>query len=298
MYRTILVPTDGSDHSVRAGEHAVALARAFDASIHVVRVLDLRTEAGMFDAGGVGEEYVDRLEERAGEDVETVTDAIGDAESVTTAVVRGDPFESLLEYVAGHEVDLIAMGTHGRTGVERFVSGSLTERVLRHSPAPVLTVRATGRSTVGGGYGEILVPTDGSEPADAAVDHALAVASRTGARIHAVHVVDVSGVSPSPDYTLPSEVLDSLETGGKRATERVAERARDRGLEAVAEVRRGYPARSLLEYAGDNGIDLIVMGTAGRTGPSRFLLGSTTERTVRHAEVPVLAVNAREPDER
>lgn len=294
MYDTILVPTDGSDHAVRAAEHARSLARAFDATVHVLHVVDARVAAGEFDAWGVDDEFVGRLETAGQEYVDAVVELVDDGADVRTAMVQGEPSEAILDYASANEVDLLAMGTHGRTGLHRYVAGSVTERVLRLAEAPVLTARATERSHVGDGYQEILVPTDGSEYAEVAVDHALAVAGRFDARVHAVNVVNVVDVALTPDYSLPAEVIEHLHAAGEAATERIAERARDAGLEAVTEVHEGYPVRELLDYVAEHDVDLVTMGTAGRTGVGRYLLGSTTERVVRRSEVPVLAVNARE----
>ncbi len=296
MYDTILVPTDGSDHAVRAAEHARYLARTFDATIHVVTVVDVEAAGGAFDAGGVDEAFVDRLESEGERTVGEIESLLDDAEAVETAVLRGEPSEAILEYAAEHDAELLAMGTHGRTGVRRYVAGSVTERVIRLADAPVLTVRATERSSASD-YDDLLIPTDGSEPAAAAVDHGLEIAGRTGARVHAVNVVDVGGLGATPDYTVPAELLSELRSQGEAATEAVADRARDAGLEATTAVKEGHPARDIVQYADDNDVDLVAMGTAGRTGLNRYLLGSTTERVVRHAEQPVLAVNARDRTE-
>ncbi len=293
MYDTILVPTDGSEHSVRAAEHGRYLAERFDATIHVLSVVDIQSAAGVFDVG-LEEEFVARLEDQGQDAIEAVKAAVDDTDRVTTAQVRGEPSATILEYADEHNAGLIMMGTHGRTGLERYVTGSVTERVVRRAEVPVLTARATEHSRVDGDYEEILLPTDGSEPAAEAVGPGLAIAEATGARVHAVHVVDVGSLAVSPEYTAPRDVLEQLETVGEDATEQVATRARERGLEAVTHVRDGFPARDLLVYAEEEGIDLVAMGTAGRTGVSRYLLGSTTERVIRHAEMPVLAVNARE----
>ena len=295
MYDTILVPTDGSEHAVRAAEHARYLADAFDATVHVVTVIDVQAAAGPFDAGGVSEAFVARLEEQGEEASEAVRAVVDGAEAVRTATLRGEPSEAVLEYAADHGIDLVAMGTHGRTGIERYVTGSVTERVVSRSAAPVLTTRATEHSQVEGDYEEVLVPTDGSEPATAAVEPGLAIAERAGARVHAVTVVDTSDAA-GPDGAVPEDVAAHLQSEGEAATERIAAQARDRGLAATTAVRTGVAARDLLAYADEHAVDLVAMGTAGRTGLSRYLLGSTTERVIRHAEMPVLAVNARDED--
>jgi nucleotide-binding universal stress UspA family protein len=184
------------------------------------------------------------------------------------------------------------MGTHGRTGIDRYIAGSVTERVLRRAAVPVLAVRPAERHVES--YDELLVPTDGSGPADAAVDHGLAVAERFDARVHALTVVDTGETWASPEFVTPGELIEQLEAEGRAGIEAVVERARGRGLTAVTAVRKGLAAEQLLAYAEDNGIDMVAMGTAGRTGLGRYLLGSTTERVIRHAAMPVLAVNARE----
>lgn len=296
MYDTILVPTDGSDHSVRAAEHGYYLAELFDATVHVLNVVDVRRAGGAFDAGGVDQEFVERLEAEGREAAERI-EAVGaerEQGSVTTAVVRGEPSETVLDYADDHGVDVIAMGTHGRTGLDRYVAGSVTERVVRLATAPVLTTRSTDRSRIEDGYDDVLIPTDGSETAAAAVDHGLAVARPAGARVHAVNVVDGSGLVANPDDTPPPEELERLGSAGAEMTDRIASRAQQMELDAVTDVREGVPASALLEYAEEHGVDVIAMGTAGRTGLSRYLVGSTTARLIRHAEMPVLAVNARE----
>jgi nucleotide-binding universal stress UspA family protein len=296
MYDTVLIPTDGSDHSVRAAEHGHFLAQLFDATVHVINVVDIQGAAGMFDAGGIVQSINDQLIAEGETAIEAVEAVVGERDSVTTTVVKGEPSETILEYADDHDVDVITMGTHGRTGLNRYIAGSVTERVVRLADVPVLTVRATDQSQLVGEYDEVLIPTDGSEPAAMAIDHGLAIAQKTGARIHAVNIVDVGDVAVSPNYTPPTEVIEHLESEGEAATDRIATQARARGLDAIIEVREGFPASDLLDYADEHDIDLITMGTTGRTGLNRYLLGSTTERIIRHAEIPVLAVNAREQE--
>lgn len=294
MYDTVLIPTDGSDDAIRAAEHGVALARAFDATVHLLHVVDLRPAGGPFDAGGLDEAFLERLRENGRETVETTREAIAAPEGLRTAVQEGQPVRTILDYAADHDVDFVAMGTQGRTGVDRYVAGSVAEGVVRQARVPVLTVRATDRSDTAGEYADVLLPTDGSDYAARAVDPAIAVAERFDARVHVLHVVDVADVATDADYTPPVELMERLEAEGRDVTEEVADRVREAGLEAVTHVQEGFPAADLLDYAEEQAVDLIAMGTAGKTGLNRFLLGSTTERVIRHASIPVLAVNARD----
>lgn len=291
MYDVILVPVDGSDHSVRAAEHSLGLADRFDATVHLLNVVDVQVAAGPFDAGGVREEFLATLEEHG----ETVLDDVRAAVDthgidVEREVVRGRPSKTILDYAAEHDVDIIAMGTHGRTGLDRYIVGSVTERVIRQTERPVFTLHATDRNRVDDGYDDILVPTDGSEFAAAAVEHAVAIATQFDARVHAVNVVDSNAAAFGPAHTPPTALIDGLTSAGEDATADVATTAQDAGLAATTAVRRGVPSDELLDYADEHGVDLIAMGTAGRSGLSRYLVGSTTERLLRRADVPVLAV--------
>ncbi|QCC57631.1 universal stress protein [Natrinema thermotolerans] len=289
MYDSILVPTDGSDHAARVAGHALGLARWFDATVHVVSVVDVSAAGGVFDAGGVSPAFVERLEDEAAAAVERI-ETMTDTDRVRSAVLKGSPAATILEYVGEHDIDLIAMGTHGRTGVNRYLTGSVTERVVRQSDVPVMTARVTERSEWAGGYDEILLPTDGSEPAAAAVDHALAIATRADATVHVVSVVDVSTVAGRPSIMAPNDILAQFESDAETAVETVATAVRDAGLDVETHVQKDIPSQGLLEYVDDHDIDLVAMGTHGRTGFDRVLLGSTTERFVRRAPVPVLAV--------
>ncbi|MFA9516091.1 universal stress protein [Halopenitus sp. H-Gu1] len=141
-------------------------------------------------------------------------------------------------------------------------------------------------------YDQILVPTDGSPAADAAIEHAIDLADQYDARVHALYVVDGSAYST---LEAGSEiVVEALESEGEEATERVSKTAEESGVETVTSVVHGTAYRTILEYVEDNDIDLIVMGTHGRQGLDRYLLGSVTERVVRTADVPVLTVRHEE----
>jgi nucleotide-binding universal stress UspA family protein len=142
MYDDILIPTDGSDASKRAVEHAIDMARTYDARLHALYVVD----TGAYSTLDVGAEMLlDALEEEGEATVKRVEEMAGDAGvSVSTEIASGTPHRTILDYAEDHDVDLIVMGTHGRTGLDRYLLGSVTERVVRTADVPVLTVR-TGR---------------------------------------------------------------------------------------------------------------------------------------------------------
>ncbi|EMA68259.1 UspA domain protein [Halorubrum aidingense JCM 13560] len=137
-------------------------------------------------------------------------------------------------------------------------------------------------------YSEILVPTDGSPASAAAIDHAIDLARQYDARLHALYVVD--GAAYSTLEAGAEIVVEALESEGEEATAHIAETAADAGVECTTTVTTGTAYRAISDYVEEHAIDMIVMGTHGRKGLDRYLLGSVTERVVRTATVPVLTV--------
>ncbi|WP_254763708.1 universal stress protein [Natrinema marinum] len=286
MYDRILFPTDGSDVADAAAEAAVTFARRFDADLHAVHVL----EFGELPPG-VEDDAADEFAHLGEEAVRSATELAADAgvDATGTVLEGGRPVHrAVLEYADEHDADCIVMGTYGRTGLDRFVLGSVAERILREAPVPVVTVHED--TVVDSALDSVLVPTDGSDCAAAAVDHAIDLATVTDATLHAVNVVDL-GVFWDESAAI---ALDALEDAGERVTERAVERAADAGVAtADAAVLTGTPHHEIVAYADEHDIDCIVMGTHGRTGLDRYLLGSATERVVRHTDVPVISVKDR-----
>ncbi|CQH57972.1 UspA domain protein [Halobacterium hubeiense] len=136
-------------------------------------------------------------------------------------------------------------------------------------------------------YDDVLLPTDGSGAADAAVPHAIELADRYGARLHVLYVADTTEYST---VTFEDDVVDPLAEEGQSVVDEVVEKAGDLNVEAVGVVMKGGAYETILQYVEDEGIDVVVMGTHGRRGLDRALLGSVTERIVRTSDVPVLTV--------
>lgn len=135
-------------------------------------------------------------------------------------------------------------------------------------------------------YDDVLFPTDGSENAEVAFEHALSLAERYGARIHALYVVNTTYTEVG---ATGRTTIDSLRERGESAVREVEELATANGIDVITRIEEGDPYREILEYAEEN-VDLVVMGTRGRSGIDRYLLGSTTERVVRTADVPVFTI--------
>jgi nucleotide-binding universal stress UspA family protein len=142
-------------------------------------------------------------------------------------------------------------------------------------------------------YREILVPTDGSDPARAAIDHAVTLAGLCDARIHGLFVTD-SGTAEKIGGRYPQRT-DQLESVGQEALEELESVAAAESVETTVGVVGGTAHDEIVRYADDNDIDIIVMGTRGRQGVDRYLLGSVTERVVRTASQAVLTVDETTP---
>ncbi len=139
-------------------------------------------------------------------------------------------------------------------------------------------------------YDTILVPTDGSEPASRAVEHALDLAEMTDATVHALFVTDSNRANQGAPGISVDELRDSLSSRGRDVTDAVAERGAERGLPVETAVEEGLPEEEISRYADHHDVDLVVMGTHGRTGVDRLMAGSVAEATVRTCSVPVLTV--------
>lgn len=149
-YRNILVPTDGSDLALEALREALTLAELSDSTVHVLYVVDDAKIAELATGTGIDDVSIDGDVDGLFERFEAIGEhALGDLReaaadrglTLTTVIRKGLPEEEILAYVDEAEIDLLVMGTHGRRGIERYILGSTTERVLRRSPVPVLAVR-------------------------------------------------------------------------------------------------------------------------------------------------------------
>ena len=143
MYDDILLPTDGSDGIERAATHAGALAERFDATVHVLSVIDTRNRFESPTGGLSTEAWHEAESERAQRAVETTVAALSPDLPVEATTVEGVPKTAILDYVDDEGMDLVVMGTHGRTGLDHYLIGSVAEQVVRRSPVPVVTVRLT-----------------------------------------------------------------------------------------------------------------------------------------------------------
>jgi nucleotide-binding universal stress UspA family protein len=286
MYETIVVPVDGSEPATAAVERGLSLVEAGDATLSLLAVIEPSTAPRSAVFTNPTREALDEQTTAALENAESRATDVG--VDYQTSVRRGIPHEEIAAMVDDVGADLVVMGTHGRTGLDRLLLGSVTERTLRTSDVPVLTTRESASVW---SLDDILVPTDGSEPATEAVDHVLDVADAYDASVHALSVVDTQTLTAAYDAGagMPA-MVEAVKEDSRDVVEAVRDRATNRDIDCESRVLEGSPGHAITTYAEDEDVDLIAMGTHGRTGLSRLLLGSTTERTVRTSPAPVLTI--------
>lgn len=283
MYDTILIATDGSDRTRAAVAHGLGLAETYGATVHALFVVD--TRALSFDGEGVADDQgiIEILTQQGRRATEEISREARDRGLGTeSSVVHGTPARKIRQYADKHDVDVIAMGTRGRSGIARYMLGSVTETVLRKATQPVLTARGAIAER-GVEYDRILLPTDGGAQAERAAVHAFDIASRYGATVHALSVIDGSLIN-SP------ALLAALEEESERALESVKHHENRRDVDVVTSVWKGTPSDCITTYATENHIDLITMGAHERRGLDRFLTRSVGKQVVRTAGCPVLTL--------
>ncbi len=296
--RRILFPTDFSPCADQALDHALALARQYQAEVHLFHAIVLHEDDPHQPAHHLPD--VDTLRARLRELAEADMGAAlaahqGEDLKVKTAqsfCVAAAP--AILEYAASKRIDLIVMGTHGRRGLGHLFLGSVAEEVVRHAPCPVLTVREKAKVRKPRPLRHILVPVDYSRHALLALRHALALAQPTQAQVHLLHVVE-EAVHPAFYATGKTSIFDFVPDIRRRSLQAMKElvaKAKGPDTKTTFHVVEGRAAVEIVKWAESHPVDLMVIATHGLTGLEHLLLGSVTERVVRTAPCPVLTVRA------
>jgi nucleotide-binding universal stress UspA family protein len=292
MFKKILCPIDFSPGSQQAMRVAVRLANEAGADLELVHAWHLPAVAFAAEAPypALESEAMMKEEEAALHAAVKDATAIG-AKRVTSRFEAGIPAERVCAIAeADPRCDLIVMSTHGRTGFRRILLGSVTEKVIRHAPCSVLAVRERDGSSA---FRHVLVPVDFSPSSRHAVTLAAELAARDGLGITLLHVLDLpvayAGEPKTPGFVedLDRRSAHLLETWATELRANVS-------VPVMTRTRIGSPgAQALTVLDLDPTFDLAIVGSHGRTGVARFLLGSVAEKIVRHAPCPVLVARTR-----
>jgi nucleotide-binding universal stress UspA family protein len=212
----------------------------------------------------------------------------------TALVVRqGDPATEILRAARG--IDMVALGTHGRRGFEKWLLGSVAERVLHRAACPVLTASTKTLGVAGGKVGRILCAADFSKASRQAIRHAVALAKRHRARLTLLHVVDWSPRAELPLYVHQANLGEYRRFVEAHTLRRLGKAVPPRVALPQLLVRSGRPHEEILRVAKLLRADLIVLGVHGRSRLDLALFGSTANRVVQGASCPVLTVRSRSP---
>jgi len=294
-FNNILCVTDLSELSATALSSGVALAKEFNAKLFVCHIVDLSTTAAYGDIIFAPLELQNKTIGYTHEQLERMMQNQDiDWEPLVTA---GHPPDEISKFVAMHQIDLVVSATHGRSGLKRVFLGSVTERLMRILPCPLLIARSLedvdtnimGRSLQ---FKKILVGCDFSSYSELAFQYGLSLAQDFESELHLVHVIETplykdilkvsAGPGAAPEKTLHDPLNEKL---SKLIPEESIVWCRPKTV-----LLAGRPYEEIIKYSLLNSIDLIVLGIRGRSLIEVLLTGSTTDRVSRQSPCPVLSV--------
>jgi len=288
--KTILVPTDFSEHAEHAVSQAAALAKPFGASVHLLHVVQLPMLPANPEAPPIPITFWQEMRTNARARLVPIQKKI-ESQGVRCEieVVEDIPGFAIAAAAERAHADLIVMGSRGLTGLKHVLLGSVAERTVRAAHCPVLTVK-----TADVRLRTILVPMDFSPAAQQALELAKSLAKTAGpAHLVLVHAYYVPVELEQYLVSHGDPFFERLAKGVTKDLEAILTGLSDAGISAEYAARPGVPETVILEVAREKKADLIAMGTHGRRGLKHLLLGSVAEHVVRGAEIPVLTVRER-----
>ncbi len=284
----ILLATDGSEYGEGAIREAIKLAKACASNLTVLSVIDYNAE---FEA--LAPQIVEKKEKAARKFLDAI-EARARQEGIDceSLILEGeDVYRSITDEALKKKSTMIVMGRRGRTGLKRLVIGSVTARVIGHSPCNVLVVPKDAQLD----FKNIVVATDGSKYSTAAVSEAVAIAKRNGSALTVISAMPSELLTPTDiDFTMNQQQLiaeQEMKETEKNAKE-AKETAQKEGVDVKAFVLSGRPYEAIIQTAQETKADLIVLGSHGRTGIEKFLMGSVAERVILLSSCPILVVKS------
>lgn len=299
MYSKILVPLDGSQLSEGILPYARSLAKAFKLPIDLLHVIDPETiEASSSPKSGryffaaeaeINKSRTDYLEATVRSFFPSLT--------VHSSVETGNPAEVIVDRAKAHPDTLIAMSTHGRSGVQRWVIGSVADKVLHACSNPLMLVRTSdeGKSSGDSALKTVIVPLDGSPLAELVLPHVAMLAKEMKLQVVLLRVYFIPTEGYVGEGYMPDiePLMDAMKTEAKEYLEEKARGLKAQGVDKISfELPEGNAASKIIDIARDTPENLVAMTTHGRSGFGRWVLGSVTDRVVRHCGDPVFIIRA------
>ncbi len=296
MYEKIVVPLDGSELAERALDYVTGLTIASDAHVTLLNTC----ASDQPEAERIHRVYLQHIEEVFRSRLE---DAGSEGSRVDSAVLFGHPAEEILTYVEKNKVSLIAMTTHGRSGVRRWALGSVAARVARHSPVPVWLIRTdVPEDALYREWPErrILVLLDGSERAEQVLPYVADHAKTGGAELVLLRVFEplstLAVYAPSM-FANWEQLAEQMRADQQKECDRyfgdLESRLGDEGIRVRSETLFGNVWDEIISYIERDGFDLVALTSHGRSGIARWAVGSVAETLLRKCPVPLLLVRAR-----
>ncbi len=280
-YRRILVAVDGSESSRNAFRQACKIALNDKTWLTVITTIPSYED--LYQMPSIREKVSMALRAEGDKIVAEIKKIAAEEDAfIKTIIEEGTPFDTIIDTAEEGNYDLIVMGRHGMKPIEKALVGSVTARVIGNSQRDVLVFPLNSEI----GWKNIMLVTDGSKYSLRATDKAINIAESYGGEMTAVSVVDVT----EEFQTEAPEAVDKLIEEAKRIVGEVKKKAEAHGIKIEPLVREGEAYRVITDLAKKLASDVIVMGSHGRTGIKRLLMGSVTEKVIGYAPCPVLVI--------
>jgi nucleotide-binding universal stress UspA family protein len=299
MFEKILVPLDGSPLAQAILPYVMVVAKGFRSRVILFHV----AETALDDEAPEQKTYADEAMERIRPLAESYLAGVADelrreGLDVETRVVKGRAAAQIMDHCEQQNIDLIAMSTHGSSGLARWVTRSGVERILRACEQPVLLVRPRDEGASGEAAGrlfKIIVPLDGSKAAEAALPFVEELAKGLKLEVILIQVIGIeTTVHFAPEtpgsWPVPNDILQRLDVVASGYLTGLAKQLKDRGLTVQWEVLHGSAGPRIVEFAKQTPDSLVAMTTHGRSGFRRWVMGSVTDVVVRETGEPVLVI--------
>lgn len=299
MYRRILVPLDGSKTAEAVLPYARRLVGDLKAPVELLTVIDLAELSKHVHA-----EKLTNLDEVIKDQVVNAEKYLSgvassfQGENISYRVEKGETAGTILSKAETDKGTLITMATHGRTGLKRWLLGSIAEKVLRATNNPLLLIRANKEAATNGKatLDSVMIPLDGSELAESILPYAVELAKIVNLKLRLMRSYYTTGVLFNYEDYLAN--LKDLPARSKNEAigyldAKVEQLETERLSNVASFVAEGEPAQMILEGAAEIPNCVIAMCTHGRSGVDRWMLGSVTEKVMRHSGNPVLVIRAR-----
>lgn len=283
MFERMALLLDTSELSEAVIPYALHLASKMGSELDVVNVIE---------SEGAGERlskaYLDKIVEEIKEP------GIKNKRSI---IMRGKAADQIIDYAERNKIDIIAMTSHGHSGIKRWVIGGTADKIIRGTRIPVLLVYNKGKSLLSlqsHTFTHILLPLDGSKAAEATLPYVESIVSSTKVKVSLIRVLSplVDQYAGPEEYVVDytGKIMQALEEDATDYLKQTAKSLEEKGILVSTTIVLGFPASEILKYVEKQKVDLVVMSTHGRSGMGKWILGSVASKVLHSLEIPLLLI--------